>query len=328
MVPSGRSQQLASRLLGREVHGERPVQVDQTNQSVIVADEVVVKWLLPPVPAPHPGVELLEHLSAKGFRHMPAFVGVEEDDDVVLAVATRYVPGAADGWDWYVDDVDAWLRGERPFETLLQWATRIGELTADLHEHLSGLHRSTVAARAYHATAESLLLEAMRVVEGDEGERLRALEPSVRAALEPLRVDRLLPAHRLHGDLHVGQFLRSGDLLLITDFDGNPMVDPSSRALPHTPMVDVASMLQSIDHVGRIVVKRRHPTRRRDVETFISAAVESALAAYTGSRSVDLDLLRALCVAQELHEYCYAVAHLPRWVYVPDDALPALLARG
>ena len=126
----------------------------------------------------------------------------------------------------------------------------------------------------------------------------------------------------------MGQFLRSGDLLVITDFDGNPMVDAASRGLPHTPLVDVASMLQSIDHVGRIVVKRRHPDRRRDVESFITAAVESALSAYTSTRTVDLDLLRALRVAQELHEYCYAVAHLPHWVYVPDDALPSLLARG
>ena len=31
-------------------------------------------------------------------------------------------------------------------------------------------------------------------------------------------------------------------------------------------------------------------------------------------------------VAQELHEYHYAAAHLPRWMYVPHAAMPALLA--
>ena len=35
--------------------GEQPVTVDQTNRSVVVGGEVVVKWLVPPVPAPHPG---------------------------------------------------------------------------------------------------------------------------------------------------------------------------------------------------------------------------------------------------------------------------------
>jgi maltokinase len=39
-------------------------------------------------------------------------------------------------------------------------------------------------------------------------------------------------------------------------------------------------------------------------------------------------MLRALRTAQELHEYCYAAEHLPRWMYVPDEALPALLARS
>ena len=38
-------------------------------------------------------------------------------------------------------------------------------------------------------------------------------------------------------------------------------------------------------------------------------------------------IVRALRVAQELHEYCYAATHLPKWMYVPDEALPAVLAR-
>ena len=31
-------------------------------------------------------------------------------------------------------------------------------------------------------------------------------------------------------------------------------------------------------------------------------------------------------VEQECREYVYAARHLPRWLYVPDAALPALLA--
>ena len=313
---------MASRLVGRPLEGERAVTVDQTNQSVIVGDEVVVKWLLPPVLAPHPGVELLHHLAARGFTDMPRYLGVEQRDEMVFAVATQYLPGALDGWDWFVDEVDAWLQGATTLEEVVAWASRMGSLTAALHAALSDLQRTTVAARIYYLTALDLLEDALRIVDGDEGSRLVEIGPAARRALAPLESGEVLAAHRIHGDLHAGQFLRADDRVVITDFDGNPLVDSAERRLPQSPLLDVASMVQSIDHVGRIVVKRRHPDRGAEVDQFIESAVDAALAAYG---PVDRDLLHALRVAQELHEYLYAATHLPRWMYVPAAALPALL---
>lgn len=325
MVPSGRSAGIATRLTGLDLHGERPMDVDQSNESIVVGEAVVVKWLRPPVPVPHPGVELLEYLQDRKFRAMPRWYGVEIADDLVEAIVTEYVVDCLDGWEWFVDDVDRWLQGRTDLDSLLATAWRLGVITGDLHAALAGLQRSTVGARTYHTVANDLLAEALRVVPGDEGARLRGLEPAIVAALEPLRGDRLLPAHRIHGDLHVGQFLRAGDRIVINDFDGNPLHDSTQRRLPHTPLRDLAGLLQSIDHVGRIVVKRRHPERAEQVEQFNALAVEAALHAYESHHAVDREVLHALRVTQELHDYLYAVAHLPRWIYVPDAALPVLL---
>lgn len=322
MATPGASAAVASRLTGRALHDERPITVDQTNESVVVGDAVVVKWLLPPVLAPHPGVELLAYLTRHGFADMPRFLGVEQRGELIDAIATEYLPGALDGWDWFVDDVDAWLRGSLALEAAVAWAARMGALTATLHGALRDLQPGEVAARTYYLQAIDRLDDAQRMVGGDEGARLRELVPEVRAALAPLHTDGVLRAHRIHGDLHAGQFLRAGERLVITDFDGNPLADSGERRLPQSPLVDVASMVQSIDHVGRIVVKRRHPDRAADVDAFIGAATAAALEAYG---PVDAALLRALRVAQELHEYCYAATHLQRWMYVPDAALPALL---
>ena len=330
MVASGESAQVASRLLGREFTLERAITVDQTNHSVVVGDatageQVVVKWLQPPVLSPHPGVQVLRHLASRGFTEMPAYLGCEEHDDLVFATVSEFVVGAQDGWDWFVDDVAAHLRGERTPEKLVTWATRMGEITSRMHTALADMQPTTVAARTYHAIAVERLDDALRTVHGDEGERLQALVPAVHAALSPLESEVLLTAHRIHGDLHAGQFLRSDDRLLVTDFDGNPLAKGESRLLAHSPLVDVASLLQSISHVGRIVVKRRHPDRVDDVERFIAAGIAAARDAYRADHVVADDLLYALRVAQELHEYCYAASHLPRWLYVPDASLPALL---
>jgi len=99
MVAPGESARVVSNLLGRDLVGERPITVDQTNYSVVVGEEVVVKWLQPPVLAPHPGVHVLQHLAGRGFSEMPAFIGCEERGELVLAIVSQFVPGAQDGWD-------------------------------------------------------------------------------------------------------------------------------------------------------------------------------------------------------------------------------------
>jgi predicted trehalose synthase len=106
---------------------------------------------------PHPGVELLVHLESRGFGAMPRFLGVEQRDGLVLALATEYVPGAQDGWDWFVDDVDSWLRGSLAPADVIAGATRMGALTAQLHAALADLQPAAVAARTYHVQATERL---------------------------------------------------------------------------------------------------------------------------------------------------------------------------
>ncbi|HEX3087867.1 MAG TPA: hypothetical protein VHQ23_04380, partial [Ilumatobacteraceae bacterium] len=275
MAP-GASIELAARLLGRECFIERPITVDQTNYSVVVDDAVVVKWLRPPVPVPHPGVELIRHLTAAGFDEMPGYVGVDERDGMVHAIVTAYLPGALDGWDWYVDDVEQWLAGERTFDDVVESGRRMGGITARLHTALADMQPGSVPVGpiADQAIADLQLAK----------ERLDGLEwldaQLVGGALQPLRDAGRVAGHRVHGDLHAGQFLRAGTTMVITDFDGNPLQDPGGRALAQPPLRDVASMLQSIEHVGAVVVKRRRPDCQHDVDEFNSAATAAALAEY------------------------------------------------
>ena len=91
-------------------------------------------------------------------------------------------------------------------------------------------------------------------------------------------------------------------------------------------------MLQSIDHVARIVDKRR-PDVGRTLDTFLAEAPIRFLDAYRHElgvhesarpeRSIDLDALFTLSIVQELHEFVYAERSLPRWRYVPEAALAA-----
>ena len=252
---------------------------------------------------------------------MPALVGVEERDMVVHAIVTTYLIDAADGWDWYVDDVAAWLRGEVRFGQLVESARRMGAMAARLHSTLAGLQPTMVDLACVADRAMSDLHMATTALDN-----LGWLDAGTTAtALQPLRSVNRVQGHRIHGDLHAGQFLRSGDTLVLTDFDGNPLMDSTERAQPQSPLRDLASMVQSIAHVGAVVVKRRCPDRVDDVERFVAAATAAALDTYCEVHPIDLDLLLAFRIAQELHEYAYSVHHLPHWRYVADAALPGLL---
>ena len=297
----------------------------------------MVKWLLPPVPEPHPGVELLAHLREVGFDEMPSFVGHHSEGDHVDAIVTGLVLGALDGWDWFVDQLVGVATGAQPAAAVLASARRIGALAARLHVALatpSSVLPEPTAAGPVDAEASrcrALLAEATQIALGDARDLVAGLAPRIAPAIDEL--DRVgdTPIQRLHGDLHVGQLLLADNRrLYVTDFDGNPLSEPVERRMRRPAAVDLAALLQSVDHSGRVAA-RRHPGAAAMLEPVIDAAVGEALDSYRRQLDergagglLDERLLWPLRVAQELHELVYAARHLPRWTYAPVATLTAM----
>jgi maltokinase len=323
--------------------GEEAVTVDQTNESVVVGGAAVVKWTVRPTVDPHPAPHRLAQLTAAGFTGMPRLWGLLLWHDprragsgpVLLATVSDYLPGATDGWEWAVADLRAVAAGDvrPPHDTAP--AQAIGRLTAELHLGLAGAGTrpaTPAEVAAWHARALADVERALSAETGPEGARLADCADRVRAELAQLATAAGTPVGAGHGDLHVGQVLRAGDRYLVTDFDGNPVLAPAQRTAPAPAALDVAGMLQSLDHVARVVLHRTPGVDARTVFDWVPRARAAFLTAYrTGiddaGRGDLLDgrLLAAFRVQQEVREHLYAVAHLPHWQYVPDAALPALL---
>jgi maltokinase len=315
--------------------GERPIEVDQSNESVVVGDAAVVKrFVFTTVGNERPRV-LPAHLAAAGFEEMPAPLGStgwqHTDGAMSLASITTYLPDARDGWDWYVELLERSIE-DRSFDAV-EPAAALGALTAGLHAALATptdvLPAPTAAAgsdtvAAWRRSAEADLESALSSIDGGEGSRLRERAAAIREELDELRIPETV-AIPIHGDLHVGQFLRWRGGLVVSDLDGDPL---GPGTLMGSPAKDVASLMQSLDHVGRIVERRRGSSLTqwiRDVSDACAEAYRGELAALDASALFDEQLLRPLRVAQELHEFVYAARYLPTWRYVPDRALPALL---
>lgn len=320
--------------------GERAMGVDQTNESVIVGDAAVVKWATHLQDGPHPAPRRIGLLRDAGFGGMPAPWGLvtwQQPDgaETVVAYVDEYLPGAVDGWTWAVDLITEAAR-QRHAQPIVAAAGAVGDVVAELHAALAG--SAGVASGADAARWREGALETLDAVctLGDSAavSCARARRGEIERILTTLGTLEGLPVIEGHGDLHVGQVLRSDGRFVVTDFDGNPVLPAAQRVLPIPAALDVAGMTQSLAHAA--IVARRYtpldPAALADVDGAARSAFLDAyarrLAALGQADLFDPGPLRAFRVQQVLREIVYAAAHLPRWMYVPDAALPALLDEG
>jgi maltokinase len=323
---------------GQQPHGERPITVDQTNESVIVGDAAVVKWSTHLEPGPHPAVPRLSALTAAGFPSMPPAWGLvtwrpDGGAETLVATVTGYLPGAVDGWTWAVDLFVAGARADDATDVATACAT-VGAAVGDLHLALAATATTSTAddARRWREGAFDTLRTATLLADDTGAAVLAEHGTEVAGLLERIGDLVGVPIFDAHGDLHVGQVLRSDDQrFVITDFDGNPVLPPWQRVLPVPAAVDVAGMLQSFAHVA-IVAARHHdldPARLHRIDAAAQAAFLDAyttrLAAAGQQQLFSAGAVPAFRLQQVLREIIYAAKHLPRWMYVPDAALPALL---
>ena len=339
------------RAVSRGAHtSERAMGVDQTHESVVITGDglaagAVVKWSVAAESTPAP--TLVAHLSAAGFHDMArpwGFVtwsGSPGESPVLVASVVDFLPDATDGWTWAVTDAEGFARHSTGLEEATAEMVDLGRVVADLHLALATpteeIPTPVVVAdereiRRWRELATSLLDDVVHLVDGDEGDRLRAHEPAMRRILDTASERNSAVAIPVHGDLHVGQVLRWAGGYAIGDFDGNPVIPADERMVPQPAARDVAGLVQAIDHVGRVVIRRLDGGDPDRAVRWIMRAQTRFLRAYrerltTGGRPEfwDDELLLAFRVEQECREFLYAVRHLPRWRYVPDQALEALM---
>jgi maltokinase len=281
---------------------------DLSNTVVVLGERVVLKLYRRPEPGPHPEAELLAALD--GSPHAPRLLGALEQDGVTLLVAQSLVDGEQVGWEAIIARLAAGdpVAGE-PAE--------LARVTATLHRML----RERLGAAT--GPASSLLPGRHETAAGLLAGELALLAPRVERGLEPLRRRAAVPVQRVHGDLHVAQFLRTRGGLVVVDWEGEPGLALAERARPRPALRDLASLRLSLAHAARAAHRRNEGF---DWVAWSTDARSQALDAYAAvAGPVDAGLLHALELEKELAELAYAERWLPEWLYAPRAVLPFVL---
>lgn len=327
-----------------ELQGERAIGVDQSEESIIVGERAIAKWFTHIEPSANSSLPRIEALRAAGFTAMPApWLSLEWKEpragsSKLVAFVNDFLPGTRDGWEWAIQDLEKYLQGGSTLVGSTDFATEVATLIAQMHcAFINCALRPANQADVdlWLSEFSTNLDRAVQVTSGEYGQRLHIAAPKIRNWLSALTISEFPTLTLVHGDLHIGQILRSeSGIYSIIDFDGNP-TEHKGATLTLEPLVkDLVGMLQSIDHVGRVVAKRTDGLHLQEIELWIKKAQEKFQNTYLLNMpnphenpfGVE-DLLLLFQFQQEFREFLYANSYLPNWVYVPDAALPALIER-
>ncbi|MER6060770.1 maltokinase [Streptomyces sp. NPDC001792] len=301
----------------------RLMTAEQSNSSVVYGDTFILKLLRRVVPGVNPDLEIPLALAREGCPRVPAptaWLHAELDEEsYVLAVLQPFVSGASDGWELA-------LRELAKGEDFAAEARGLGRATAEVH---TALARALPTVTLGHVQLQSLadgmterLAAAVQAVPS-----LRPYEGGLRsayAALTSLASEgRTWTAQRIHGDLHLGQCLRSpsGEWSLI-DFEGEPARPAAERRMPQPPVRDIAGMLRSFDYAAHSVTPPAPDWARVCRAAYCSGYAEVA----GRDPRTDPVLLRAYETDKAVYETVYEARHRPDWLPVPLSAIRRLAA--
>jgi len=318
----------------------RVLGVEQSNTSVVFGEKSILKLFRRVAAGGNPDLELHRALRAVDGTEVAtlqgAVEGVLHGKGAVLGMLQDYASNSAEGWAMALASVrdllaEADLRADEVGGDFAAEANRLGQTIAVLH---SDLVRALGTAERDAGEIAAAMRARLAVAAAD----VPALEPhaaAIRAVYDELAaLPAPLPAQRVHGDLHLGQVLRTPLGWLVIDFEGEPATPLELRVRPDSPLRDVAGMLRSFDYAANHQLLEADEPEPDPQRVWRSAewadrnrsAFLDGYAARTGTDPREHQLvLRAYELDKAVYEVVYETRNRPSWAPIPLRSIARLL---
>jgi maltokinase len=319
---------------------------EQSNSSVAFGDDSLLKVFRKVTPGLNPDISVHEVLTEAGSDHVAALYGWLEARDaedtegapLQLAMLQQFLRTATDGWDSALASIrnlfaEADLHADEVGGDFAAEAARLGESLAEVHhtlaEHFPTRVRTAAEQRGLADAMVARLDAAVAVVP-----ELAAYADGLRSTFEAVADVPDVVVQQVHGDLHLGQTLRTVKGWKIVDFEGEPAKPLAERVLPDSAWRDVAGMLRSFDYAPRVADRLAGSPDDAGAEQRAFRAAEWAarncaafLEAYVGRELTDDEqrLLAAYVADKAVYEAVYEARNRPTWLAIPLSAIASLV---
>lgn len=310
----------------------RPMKGEMSNTLLIYDDAVVFKVFRTLSEKVNLDLEVTEALGRVGFPYVAAPLGVWREYGSDLAMVQPFLAGGADGWALAQTSLrDMFGSGGEPGLSggdFAAEALRLGATTAELHAALAEAFGTRPGEPGAWAASMRTQLERVNHSGLDRQAAARVFD---RLA----GVSDSGPSIRVHGDLHLGQVMRTDLGWYVLDFGGEPSRPVEERREFSSPLKDVAGMLRSLHYACWTALANQEEDmvglakdwEERNRGAFVDGYIETA-------RSLNSSLLpseeclglilKSFELDRGIYEIGYEVAHRPDWIHVPLEAMSRL----
>jgi maltokinase len=319
---------------------------EQSNTSIVYGEAAIFKLFRRISEGDNPDIEIHAALTRHGDEHVAPLLGyfsgtwwdaAGQSHTGDLGMLQVFLRTATDGWTMALASVRDLLVEEdlHPSEVggdFASEAERLGEATAAIHADLAA-EFDTAEMRSEQRDAIAFAMQARLDAALVIVPELAAHEAGLRRRFAGLgEVEERIPLQRVHGDLHLGQTLRTVKNWKIIDFEGEPAKSLSERVSLDSPVRDIAGMVRSLDYAAGATLQQfgADAQLRYRADEWAARNREAFLAGYTGANQTDLERLAPVLAAYEadkaVYEAVYEARNRPSWLAIPMHAVARIAA--
>ena len=309
---------------------------EQSNSSVLFGEDSILKVFRKITPGINPDIEIHERLTQADPTHIAALYGWVEHqagpEVLQLGMLQQFLRTATDGWDLALASVrnlfaEEELHAHEAGGDFAAESTRLGEALREIHGALAAAlptEDPPGAAELAAGMTERLDAAVAAVPQlAEYADRLRLLYAAV-GSLDDVHVQ------RIHGDLHLGQTMRTALGWKIVDFEGEPAKPLGERRRPDSRWRDAAGMMRSFDYAAHAVERTftdhdadGSQQRAHRAQEWAHRNQNHFIVAYAGGELTQQQrtLLDAYVADKAVYECVYETRNRPAWLSIPLAAV-------